>query len=64
MHKSEKYYSEKRSELSYYISGIKKPLEIWCSSATFTSTLKYRSLIEVWWIEMNEASAEIAKKNW
>jgi tRNA1(Val) A37 N6-methylase TrmN6 len=63
MQKSEKYYSETRPELlAHYPSDIKTLLDIGCSSAAFSSTLKSRSIIEVWGIEMNEASAEIAKK--
>ena len=63
MQKNNKYYSETRPELlKYYPIGIKKLLDIGCSSATFSSTLKSRSPIEIWGIEMNEASAEVAKQ--
>lgn len=63
MQKSNKYYSETRPELlKYYPIGIKKLLDIGCSSATFSSTLKSRSPIEIWGIEMNEASAEVANQ--
>ena len=61
--KTQKYYSETRPELlDFYPKDIRRLLDVGCSSANFSASLKARSNVEVWGIEMNVAAAEEAKK--
>jgi 2-polyprenyl-3-methyl-5-hydroxy-6-metoxy-1,4-benzoquinol methylase len=61
--KSNKYYSESRPELhKFYPLSLTNLLDVGCSTAEFSYSLKLRNEIEIWGLEINEEAALIASK--
>jgi 2-polyprenyl-3-methyl-5-hydroxy-6-metoxy-1,4-benzoquinol methylase len=61
--KPELYYEEIREEMLQYVpQHAKYILEIGCGQGKFGSALKKRNQAEVWGIELDQASADVAKQ--
>ena len=59
-----KNYNENRSEILKYIpSGIKRMLDVGCSSGNFSALVKSQMSVEIWGIEIDAVAAENAKKH-
>ncbi|EKE07232.1 MAG: methyltransferase type 11 [uncultured bacterium] len=61
--KDDGYYTQTRPEMLKYIpDSAKKILDVGCGEGTFSKQLKEKNTREIWGIELDEKSAEIAKQ--
>ena len=61
--KDDGYYTQTRPEMLKYIpDSAKKILDVGCGEGTFSKQLKETNTREIWGIELDEKSAEIAKQ--
>ncbi|MDD2656683.1 MAG: class I SAM-dependent methyltransferase [Patescibacteria group bacterium] len=61
--KDDGYYNQTRPEMLKYIpDSAKKILDVGCGEGTFSKQLKEKNTREIWGIELDEKSAEIARQ--